>query len=247
MLLIMKENWRVRTAEDVDKSVCAEIPNREAEPELYAAVTAYMIHRQCGAMDPRSPCMQNGSCLKLFPKKIRDRTTLDDDGYPNYRRRNLFPTEIQGIPYTDEWVVPFNPYILLKYDCHVNLEICGMISAVKYLYKYIYKGPDHARISIENEPTTDDNVDEIKQHLNTRYVCAPQSMYRIFGYNMQGRSHAVVRLAVHLPELQSVHFVQGQEQQYLAHAQRTFTTLTAFFELNRLCNAMHERGLANDF
>uniref|UniRef100_A0A7I4Z2G5 Helitron_like_N domain-containing protein n=1 Tax=Haemonchus contortus TaxID=6289 RepID=A0A7I4Z2G5_HAECO len=69
MLLIMKENCGVRTAEDVDESVCAEIPNREAEPELYAAVTAYMIHRQCGVMDPRSPCMQNGSCLKLFPKK----------------------------------------------------------------------------------------------------------------------------------------------------------------------------------
>ncbi|XGW26660.1 hypothetical protein V3C99_007343, partial [Haemonchus contortus] len=126
MLLIMKENWKVRTAEDVDKSVCAEIPNSEAEPELYAAVTAYMIHRQCGAMDPRSPCMQNGSCARRFPEEIRDRTTLDDDGYPNYRRRNLFPTEIQGIPYTDEWVVPTNPYLLQKYDCHINLEICGM-------------------------------------------------------------------------------------------------------------------------
>uniref|UniRef100_A0A7I4Z1L5 Helitron_like_N domain-containing protein n=1 Tax=Haemonchus contortus TaxID=6289 RepID=A0A7I4Z1L5_HAECO len=124
-----------------------------------------------------------------------------------------------------------------------------MISAAKYLYKYIYKGPDRARIGIENEPTTDDNrnVDEIKQHLNTRYVYAPQSMYRIFGYNMQDRSHAVFWLAVHLPELQSVQFVQGQEQQYLAHEQRFLTTLTAFFELNRLCNEMHARGLANDF
>uniref|UniRef100_A0A7I4YNI1 ATP-dependent DNA helicase n=1 Tax=Haemonchus contortus TaxID=6289 RepID=A0A7I4YNI1_HAECO len=249
MLLIMRENWRARTAEEVDKAVCAEIPNSVAEPELYAAVTAYMIHRQCGAMDPRSPCMQDGSCARRFPKQIRDRTTLDNGGYPNYRRRNLFPTEIQGIPYTDEWVVPFNPYLLLKYDCHINLEICGMISAVKYLYKYIYKGPDRARISIENQPTVDDNqnIDEIKQHLNTRYVCAPQSMYRIFGYSMQGRSHAIVRLAVHLPELQDVQFVQGQEQQYLAQAQRTFTTLTAFFELNRLYNEMHESGQASDF
>ncbi|XGW25599.1 hypothetical protein V3C99_006756 [Haemonchus contortus] len=246
MLLIMKENWKVRTAEDVDKAVCAEIPNSEAKPELYAAVSAYMIHRQCGAMDPRSPCMQNGSCARRFPKQIRDRTTLDDDGYPKYRRRNLFPAEIHGIPYTEQWVVPTNPYLLLKY---INLEICGMISAVKYLYKYIYKGPDRARISIENEPTVDDNqnIDEIKQHLNTRYVCAPQSMYRIFGYSMQSRSHAVFRLAAHLPELQDVQFVQGQEQEYLAQAQRTFTTLTAFFELNRLCNEMHERGQANDF
>uniref|UniRef100_A0A7I4YC74 Mitochondrial ribosomal protein L48 n=1 Tax=Haemonchus contortus TaxID=6289 RepID=A0A7I4YC74_HAECO len=171
-----------------------------------------------------------GSRARRFPKKIPDRTTLDNDGYPNYRRRNLFPTEMQGISYTDEWVVPTNLYLLLKYDNHINLEICGMISAVKYLYKNIYKGPDRARISIENEPTVDDNqnIDEIKQHLNTRYVCAPQSMYRIFGYSMQDRSHAVFRLAVHLPELQDVQFVQGQEQEYLAQAQRTCTTLTAF-------------------
>ncbi|KAK6026601.1 hypothetical protein OSTOST_07420 [Ostertagia ostertagi] len=235
MLLIMKDDWRVRTAEEVDKSVCAEIPNREAEPELYAAVTSYMIHRKCGAVDPRSPCMQNGSCSKRFPKQIRERTTLDVDGYPNYRRRNLSPTEINGIPYGDEWVVPTNPYLLLKYDCHINVEICGMISAVKYLYKYIYKGPDRAHISIENEPAVGDNqaIDEIKQHLNTRYVCAPQSMYRIFGYTIQDKSHTVCRLAVHLPELQTVRFVQGQEQQYLEQAGRKFHNSDSIFRVEQ--------------
>ncbi|KAK6012895.1 hypothetical protein OSTOST_21927 [Ostertagia ostertagi] len=127
--------------------------------------------------------------------------------------------------------------------------MCGTISAVKYLYKYIYKGPDRARISIEGGGDTDanNNVDEIRQHLNTRYVCAPQSIYRIFGYTMQDKSHTVCRLAVHLPEFQTVHFVQGQEQQYFERAQQSFTTLTAFFELNRRCNEMYENGLLADF
>ncbi|KAK6013623.1 hypothetical protein OSTOST_21058 [Ostertagia ostertagi] len=223
----------VRTADDVDRSICAEIPNPVQEPELHAAVTSYMIHRQCGQMD--SPCMRNGSCSKRFPKQLRERTSVDVDGYPNYRRRNSSPAEINGVLYGDEWVVPSNPHLLIKFDCHVNLEICGMISAVKYLYKYIYKGEDRARINIETEGNAgnNENVDEIKQHLNTRYVCAPQSMHRIFGFSMQEKSHTVCRLAVHLPEFQTVQFVQGREQQYLDHAQQCFTTLTAYFELNR--------------
>ncbi|KAK5968804.1 hypothetical protein GCK32_018692 [Trichostrongylus colubriformis] len=197
-------------------------------------------------MHPFSPCMRNGSCLKGFPEQLRSRTSLDVDGYPRYRRRNLSPTEINGIPYTDEWVVATNPYLLLKYDCRLNLEICGIMSAVKYLNKYIYKGPDRARVNIENEPHVENqNIDEIKQHLNTRYVCAPQRMHRIFGYTMQDKSHTLYRLAVHLPELQTVHFVQGREQQ--EQAQRRFTTLTAFLELNRRCAQIFENGLPSDF
>ena len=37
-------------------------------------------------------------------------------------------------------VVPYNAGLLLKYDCHINVEICTSVSSVKYIYKYIYKG-----------------------------------------------------------------------------------------------------------
>lgn len=36
-------------------------------------------------------------------------------------------------------VVPYNPYLLEKYDAHMNVEICSSITSVKYLYKYVYK------------------------------------------------------------------------------------------------------------
>ncbi|EPB69310.1 hypothetical protein ANCCEY_11605 [Ancylostoma ceylanicum] len=169
MLLIMKEGWKVRTVEEVDNAVCAELPNPEEEPEAYAAITAYMIHRKCGVHDPHSPCMRDAKCSKRFPKQLQCETSMEVDGYPRYRRRNLFTAEINGNVYTDEWVVPTNLYLLTKFNCHINLEICGTISAVKYLYKYIYKGPDRARITIESELDDEGNhvVDEIKQHLNT--------------------------------------------------------------------------------
>ena len=40
-------------------------------------------------------------------------------------------------------VVPHNLYLATKYDCHFNIEISS-VKAVKYLYKYIYKGSDRA-------------------------------------------------------------------------------------------------------
>lgn len=36
-------------------------------------------------------------------------------------------------------VVPYNPYLLLKYDAHINLEVVGGLSSVKYLYKVLSK------------------------------------------------------------------------------------------------------------
>ncbi|ETN68767.1 hypothetical protein NECAME_15651 [Necator americanus] len=121
----------------------------------------------------------------------------------------------------------------------------GRVSAVKYLYKYIYKGPDRARITIESDSDDSGNgvVDEIKQHLNTRYVCPPQALHRVFGFAMQEKSHAVCRLAVHLPGYQTVHFVAGQA---VDGAHSNFTSLTAYFELNRSCANVFDNGLQSD-
>ncbi|VDM65829.1 unnamed protein product [Strongylus vulgaris] len=127
-----------------------EIPDGKEYEQAFAAVTTYMIHRQCGRKNPHSPCMRDRECPKRFPKRLCDATTMEMDGYPMYRRRNrkLASTEV----YNDEWVVQTNLCLVIKYNCHhINLEICGTISAVKYLYKYIYKCPDRARIVLETE------------------------------------------------------------------------------------------------
>lgn len=33
------------------------------------------------------------------------------------------------------WVVPHNRFLTLKYDCHINVEVCISVESVKYLYK----------------------------------------------------------------------------------------------------------------
>jgi hypothetical protein len=40
----------------------------------------------------------------------------------------------------NRWVVPYNPYLLQYFNYHINVEACGSIKAVKYLFKYLYKG-----------------------------------------------------------------------------------------------------------
>ena len=47
-----------------------------------------MLHGPCDAAFPNAPCMEGGECTKHYPREWQDDTTLPQDGYPLYRRRN---------------------------------------------------------------------------------------------------------------------------------------------------------------
>ncbi|EPB71689.1 hypothetical protein ANCCEY_09208 [Ancylostoma ceylanicum] len=235
ILIILKEAWKPRTTADVDEIVCAELPDKETDPILFEIVSKQMMHRPCGALNPSSPCMIDGSCSKKFPKEFADCTSMESDGYPRYRRRDDGRFVMcRGVRLSNTSVVPYNPYLSRKYECHIKVEVCSSITSVKYLYKYVYKGHDRARIRIHQEVDGQHQVilDEVKSHLDTRYVCPPEGAHRILEYPMQGRSDHVERLPVHLEEQQNVTFLPGQEAQAVAAEHKT--KLTAWFELNRL-------------
>jgi len=85
----LHENNKIRDANDVNKIICAEIPNEIEYPKLYALVKQYMVHGPCGTQNYNSPCMENNKCTKNFPKDYCDETYLNNNGgYPIYRRRN---------------------------------------------------------------------------------------------------------------------------------------------------------------
>lgn len=46
-----------------------------------------MIHGPCGELSPMCPCMKDSRCSKRYPKSFHNETTIDQDGFPVYRRR----------------------------------------------------------------------------------------------------------------------------------------------------------------
>ena len=74
--------------------------------------------------------------------------------------------------------------------------------------------------------------DEVKQYLDCRYVCAPEAAHRMFEFRMNGSTHSVDRLPVHLPDMQSVFFHPGNETDAIEAALERDSKLTAWFKLN---------------
>ncbi|KAB2619505.1 hypothetical protein D8674_015374 [Pyrus ussuriensis x Pyrus communis] len=198
MLVVLDENDKINNPDEYDRIVRAEIPNEDVEPQLYNVVLKHMIHGPCGIHNPLSPCMKNGSCKR--------------------KRGNRLPVSLnrQGnIMVDNSWVIPYNPWLLLRYDCHINVEICASIKSVKYLYKYVYKGPDRFQ--------------------DARWVCAPEALWKIFKFIINRIYPSVERMQIHLPNMHQVQFRADESITNILHDESTRKTmLTEFFTLNHV-------------
>jgi len=76
-------------------------------------------------------------------------------------------------------------------------------------------GPDRAKVTFQRQPDGTRvaalNVDEIKNFVDGRYVSASEAYWRIAQFKLQQKSHVVVTLPVHLPDQQSVMFMEDEE------------------------------------
>jgi hypothetical protein len=76
----------------------------------------------------------------------------DVNEYPIYQCRNTGHTLlVHGIELDNRWVVLHNVYLSTKYDAHINVEVYNNIRAVKYLFKYVYKGHDCVTVEISRQ------------------------------------------------------------------------------------------------
>ena len=107
--------------------------------------------------------------------------------------------------------------------------MCLTIAAVKYLYKYNYKGHDYTDVCISEQW----HHDKIDHYLSTRYLSAIEATWNIFAFPKQHMSHSVERLLVHKSGLQNMAFQEGHEEEVLVNARRGNSKLEAFFVLNR--------------
>ncbi|XP_076885915.1 uncharacterized protein LOC143535580 [Bidens hawaiensis] len=212
--LFLHSEHKIHNPENIDKFISAEIPDPNEDPELYSLVSDHMMHGPCGVANPKCSCMVDNCCSKKFPKKFQNETSIDSNGFPVYRRRDLGNVVVKsGVNLDNRHVVPFNTRLLKKYQAHINVEWCNQEGSIKYLFKYTNKGPDRATISLVQDKTDDQGqvVDEVKEFYDCRYLFACEAAWRIFAFDVHYRVPSVTRLPFHLPGQQTVVFADDDD------------------------------------
>ena len=242
MLIILQPRSKLYSTESYDRIVSAEIPDEQANKHLFNMVRKHMMHGPCRSKNPKNVCMQGSfmrRCRNNYPKKWASRTTHGNNTYPTYRRRNDGKKIIvRGQELDNRWVVPYNPYLLAKFNCHINVEICSTVKAVKYIYKYIYKGHDkiHFQVNNDNEPIANNQptqIDEITEYQSARWVCPVEAIWRIYRFSLSEMHPAVIHLQLHLENFQCMTFNEKEDlRDLLQNSFRKRTILTEFFRMN---------------
>ncbi|XP_074299256.1 uncharacterized protein LOC141630318 [Silene latifolia] len=200
-LIILKDGYRLKCPADFDKFVSAEIPSM-ANPSLRKSVLKHIMHGPCGNLNPTCSYMKHPNTLRHckfnYPKPYTSDTIINVSGYLDYRRRNTRETVVVRKHNMDNrWVIPYNPYLLALFDCHLKVEVCSTMHAMKYLYKYIYKGHDRVSFSLAEgeEPQA---VVDIFQYQTGRWLSPCEAAWRIFGFDLFETQPPVMPLQVHL-------------------------------------------------
>ena len=248
-MIIWLENFQV-TPHNINNIISAEIPMMGVEGtqqrQLHDLVIDKMIHGPCGVgyNNTRLACRtrnnNNPTCSKKFPKSFNPSTIILDDSYPLYRRRA--PDDPSGgghvgykfirgqrIRVDNKWVVPYSPYLLLKYGCHCNLEYCNSIHSVKYLFKYQMKGGDMVTVQL---PGGEEVRDEIRQYTHKRYISATYAHWRILEYPLVQMVPSVMMLKVHDLGQHEVYFHPNSNAVQYEVNNSSRTMLTEYFAAN---------------
>ena len=149
MLAWMEDKELTSTGVGIESVSRACIPDQNVDKKGYELVTRHMTHGPC----KEGLCLINGSCKDHYPMQFRDEMTVMNTrpggGYPMYRRpNNGRKVTKNGVDLDNRYVVPYNMYLLKRYDCHLNVMVCYGIEAIKYVFKYIYKEASRSNISL---------------------------------------------------------------------------------------------------
>ncbi|XP_060202830.1 uncharacterized protein LOC132631247 [Lycium barbarum] len=244
-LIILADEYKLLTPEAYDKVICAEIPNLDTNHYLHSLVIKHMMHGPCRSLNPKSPCMiKTGHCEFKYPTSYAPETCKGKNSYPIYRRQdtgNFFKVRTQYLD--NSWVVPYNPYLLSKFNCHINVEICSDVKVVKYIYKYICKGHDKIAFHVHSNDS-DIEIDEIRDYRSARWVSPPEAMWRLFAFPISEMNPSVYHLQLHLKEQQYVSFkTTASLNSVLNNPTTAKTMLTEFFSMNATSAVTNELSL----
>jgi hypothetical protein len=148
-LLVMANRDTLISPNEFDKYIYAEILDKDKYPVLHDLVCKHMMHGPCDVLNDKCACMQDMECRFRFPQQFCDATQMGKDSYPVYKRRDdRQVVEVRNAKLYNRWVIPFNPSLFMLYNCHINIEICSSIKAVKCLSIYTKVPIEHLTLLI---------------------------------------------------------------------------------------------------
>ena len=110
------------------------------------------------------------TCKSRFPCEAAPVTIIGEDGYARLRRH-------EG----DEYIVPYNPWFLVYFGAHINVEFAASSHCITYLYKYLFKGSRGERVRFQfnnNNPEEPAHVDETKEYWEGKITSASEAWWR---------------------------------------------------------------------
>ncbi|KAL3831157.1 hypothetical protein ACJIZ3_019959 [Penstemon smallii] len=231
-VIILAAKHKIISPTVYDKIISAELPDG-THPLLRSLVVKHMMHGPCGDLNKKNVCMREGKCKNHYLKDFSDYTSNGPNSYAVYRRRDDGKSVfVRNVQLDNRWVIPYCPYLLVKFDCHINLEICADIKLVKYLYKYIHKGHDKVAYHVVSA-TEAEITDEIQSYQDGRWICAIEALWRIYAFSMSEIYPPVIVMPVHLPNHQLLRFgILRPFEEVISNTLSGKTMLTEFFAMN---------------
>jgi hypothetical protein len=217
----------------VDTFISAQLPNPTSDPIGYEVVSSFIVHGPCGPHVTYSPCITDGKCSKFYPKQICEHTTILENGFAQYARpNNGVVVNKKGIDVDNRFVVPHNVDLVVKFQAHINVERVNCDGMHKYLFKYVTKGFDCARIGIQRGPSSadqaSDTINEINNFLKYRCVTPNDGAWRLLQYDIHYTDPSVERLPIHLPFENNVVFTEDDDlEEVLDNPNNVRTKLTS--------------------
>ena len=137
--------WLQGGAIPVDKIgqyIRAEIPDPNVEPRLHGIIVQHNLHEcselHCKHDDPH--CLY---CRRGFPKDFSDTDEISKDkSRIVYKRRapanggTTFYNKNKKKLFDNSHVVPYNAYLSLLFDCHINVEAVTSVGCIKVRVSY---------------------------------------------------------------------------------------------------------------
>ena len=131
-----------------------------------------MLYGPYSTYNTSTPYIYNKKCRFQFPYTFQDETIVRNNNKPLYKCLRDGPTftkPSQSYIYNSRDMAPYNAYFLAHFNMYINIKSCTGYCAIKYAFKYIYKGPNHATITLRAQAAgakPQQPTDEIKEYMD---------------------------------------------------------------------------------